>query len=122
MHPPHLDGGGAPGPGLHFDQLRAACELPAAQTRSGLAVLRDIIDENSWPPLIYIRADGYLFTADPDLLEAYEVGRVHMLLTEVRRLVTSTIGPNAKLAPDDKRVRYMVVQLNSFEANLDLIA
>lgn len=108
--------------GLHFPQLRIACELSPAQVRSGLAMLRDIITEMGWPPLVHSRADGYMFTADPDELEQYEVAKVHEKLTEVRRLITATVGPHAKLAPDDKRVRHMITQLNSVESTLDLIA
>ncbi|MFD6286325.1 RacP protein [Streptomyces sp. NPDC060205] len=108
--------------GLHFPQLRAACELTPAQTRSGLAMLRDLITERGWPPLIYTRHEGYQFTADPVELEIYETARVRVLLTEVRRLVTGTIAPHATLAPDDKRIRHIVTQLNAVESTLDLIA
>lgn len=96
--------------GLHFSRLRAACELTPSQTRSGLAMLRDLISERGWPPLIYTPHDGYQFTADPVDLEVYETARVRVrvrvLLTEVRRLVTGTIAPHTVLAADDKRVRH----------------
>ncbi|WP_052862896.1 transposase [Streptomyces niger] len=35
-------------------------------------MLRDIITKMGWPPLIWTRDDGYLFTADPAHLESYE--------------------------------------------------
>lgn len=60
--------------GLHMPQLMRATELTRSQVRSGLAMLRDTIAQNGWPPLIYTRADGYQFTADGDILQAYEVG------------------------------------------------
>ncbi|MGW0771122.1 hypothetical protein [Streptomyces sp. NPDC002676] len=47
---------------------------------------------------------------------------MHVLLTEVRRLITGTIAPHAALAPDDKRLRHIVAQLNPVESTLDLIA
>ncbi|MFE9538151.1 hypothetical protein [Streptomyces sp. NPDC006691] len=72
--------------------------------------------------MIYSRADGYQFTADPNELETYETARVHVLLTEVRRLITGTIAPHAALDPGDKRIRRIVAQLNSVESTLDLIA
>jgi hypothetical protein len=46
-----------------------------SQVCSGLAMMRDIITKKGWPPVIYTRADGYQFTADPDDLEAYETAR-----------------------------------------------
>ncbi|WP_245238459.1 cell division control 45 family protein [Streptomyces roseochromogenus] len=108
--------------GLHMPQLMRATELTRGQVGSGLAMMRDTITKKGWPPVIYTRADGYQFTADPDDLEAYETARVHVLLTEVRRLITGTIAPHAALDPDDKRLRHIVAQLNSVESTLDLIA
>lgn len=108
--------------GLHMPQLMRATELTHSQVRSGMAMMRDIITQKGWPPVIYTRADGYQFTADPDELESYETARVHVLLTEVRRLITGTIAPHAALDPEDKRIRHIVAQLNSVESTLDLIA
>ena len=109
--------------GLGFPQLLSACELSRHQGQDGLAMLRDIISERGWPPLIYSRAEGwYVFTVDPDELAVFEGSRLRELLTEARRLLSATIGPHAAAAPEDKRVRYMVTQLNSVEATLDLIA
>ncbi|MFJ6699834.1 RacP protein [Streptomyces sp. NPDC091272] len=108
--------------GLHMPQLTRATELTCGQARSGLAMMRDIITTKGWSPVIYTRADGYQFTVDPDELEAYETARVHVLLTEVRRLITGTIAPHAAVDPQDKRVRHIVAQLNSVESTLDLIA
>ncbi|MEV0323062.1 RacP protein [Streptomyces sp. NPDC050658] len=86
------------------------------------AMLRDIITQRGWPSLIFSRLDGYVFTADGDELERFEVSRIHELLTEARRLTTATVAPHAALAPDDERVRYIVTRLNAVEATLDLIA
>ncbi|MGW1278870.1 RacP protein [Streptomyces tsukubensis] len=109
--------------GLEFPQLGAACELTPSQVRSGLTMLRDTVTELGLPPLIYSRREGwYVFTIDPDELEVFEVGRIRELLTEARRLMTATVSPHAAAAPDDKRVRYIVTQLNAVEATLDLIA
>lgn len=46
--------------GLEFSQLLVACELSRHQARDGLAMLRDIITECGWPPLIYSRQEGWL--------------------------------------------------------------
>ncbi|MFE3526884.1 RacP protein [Streptomyces sp. NPDC059161] len=108
--------------GLHMPQLMRATELTRSQVHSGMAMMRDIITKKGWPPVIYTRADGYQFTADPNDLESYETARVHVLLTEVRRLITGTIAPHAAVDPEDKRVRHIVAQLNSVESTLDLIA
>ncbi|MBC9718898.1 RacP protein [Streptomyces sp. TRM66268-LWL] len=108
--------------GLHMHQLMRATELTRSQVQSGMAMMRDIITKKGWPPVIYTRADGYQFTADPNELESYETARVHVLLTEVRRLITGTIAPHAALDPQDKRIRHIVAQLNSVEPTLDLIA
>ncbi|MFD5074595.1 RacP protein [Streptomyces sp. NPDC058371] len=108
--------------GLHTPQLTRATELTGSQVQSGMAVMRDLITKRGWPTVIYTRADGYQFTADPNELETYETARVHVLLTEVRRLITGTIAPHAALDPEDKRVRHIVAQLNSVESTLDLIA
>ncbi|MFE7076921.1 RacP protein [Streptomyces sp. NPDC057620] len=108
--------------GLHMPQLMRATELTRSQIRSGLAMLRDIIAKKSWPPLVYTRVDGYQFTADGDVLQAYEVGVVREKLTEIRRLITGTVTPHSALAPEDKWVRHIVAQLNSVESTLDLIA
>ncbi|MER5951188.1 RacP protein [Streptomyces sp. NPDC001904] len=109
--------------GLDFPQLLAACELTRYQARDGLAMLRDLIAERGWPPLVYSRLEGwYIFTADPDELESYEVLWVRGKLTQVRRFITSTLAPHAQLTPEDKRVRFMVTQINAVEATLDLIA
>ncbi|MFE3270340.1 RacP protein [Streptomyces sp. NPDC059215] len=108
--------------GLHMPQLMRATELTRSQVRSGLAMLRDIIAQKGWPPLVYTRADGYQFTADGDVLQAYEVGVIREKLTEIRRLITGTVTLHAALAPEDKWVRHMVAQLNSVESTLDLIA
>lgn len=43
-------------------------------------------------------------------------------LTEIRRLMTSTVLPHAALDPDDRWIRHIVAQLNSVESTLDLIA
>ncbi|WP_037897631.1 hypothetical protein [Streptomyces sp. NRRL S-920] len=44
--------------GLHIPQLLAAWELSQRQAEDGLAMLRDIITEMNWPPLIWTRVDG----------------------------------------------------------------
>jgi hypothetical protein len=108
--------------GLHMPQLMRATELTRSQVRSGLAMLRDTISKKGWPPLIYTRADGYQFTVDGGVLQAYEVAVIREKLTEIRRLITGTVTPHAALAPEDKWVRHMVAQLNSVESTLDLIA
>lgn len=108
--------------GLHMPQLMRATELTRSQVHSGMAMMRDTITKKGWPPVIYTRADGYQFTADPNELEIYETARVHVLLTEVRRLITGAIAPHAALDPQDKRVRHIIAQLNSVESTLDLIA
>jgi hypothetical protein len=108
--------------GLHMPQLMRATELTRSQVRSGLAMLRDTIAQKGWPPLVYTRADGYQFTVDSDVLQAYEVGVIREKLTEIRRLITGTVTPHAALAPEDKWVRHMVAQLNSVDSTLDLIA
>ncbi|MDF3141430.1 MULTISPECIES: RacP protein [unclassified Streptomyces] len=108
--------------GLHMPQLIEATELTRSQVRSGLAMLRDIIADNGWPPLVYTRADGYQFTIDGDVLQAYEVGVVREELTEIRRLITGTVTPHAAAAPEDKWVRHIVARLNSVESTLDLVA
>ncbi|MFG3254779.1 RacP protein [Streptomyces sp. NPDC048172] len=107
--------------GLHTPQLLAACELSRRQAQDGLAMLRDIITEMNWPPLIWTRVDGYQFTSDGDELERYEVAWLRVKVTEVRRFITATLAPNARLPPDDKRVRVLVTHLTSVEATLDLI-
>ncbi|MGW1940667.1 hypothetical protein [Streptomyces goshikiensis] len=43
---------------MSFDWLVRSSELSARQARSGLACLRDTIAEQSWPTLIWTRADG----------------------------------------------------------------
>ncbi|GLF95197.1 DUF6192 family protein [Streptomyces yaizuensis] len=58
----------------------------------------------------------------PDLLRAYELAVVRQRLTEIRRLMTSTVLPHAALDPDDRWIRHVVAQLNSVESTLDLIA
>ncbi|MFI1677353.1 RacP protein [Streptomyces sp. NPDC020607] len=108
--------------GLHTPQLLAACELSRCQAEAGLAMLREIITEMNWPPLIWTRVDGYQFTVDGDELERYEVAWVRVKVTEVRRFITATLAPNARLDPTDKRVRHIVTHLASVEATLDLIA
>ncbi|MGW6360129.1 RacP protein [Streptomyces sp. NPDC055092] len=108
--------------GLHMPQLMRATELTRSQVHSGMAMMRDTIPKKGRPPVIYTRADGYQFTADPNELETYETARVHVLLAEVRRLITGTIAPRAALDPQDKRVRHIVAQLNSVKSTLDLIA
>ncbi|WP_434026096.1 hypothetical protein [Streptomyces graminofaciens] len=62
---------------LHMPQLMLATELTCSQVRSGLAMLRDVIAKKGWRPLFCTRADGYQFTADGDVLQAYEVGVIH---------------------------------------------
>lgn len=108
--------------GLHTPQLMRTTELTRSQVQSGMAMMRDITTKKGWPPVIYTRADGYQFTADPNELESYETARVHVLLTEVRRPITGTIAPHAALDPEDKRIRHIVAQLNSVESTLELIA
>ncbi|WP_405987845.1 RacP protein [Streptomyces sp. NBC_00986] len=107
--------------GLHMPQLARASELTRGQVCSGLAMLRDLIGQKGWPPLIYARADGYQFTADV-VLQSYEPAVIHEKLTEIRRLITGTVTAHAALAPQDKWVRRIVAQLNSVESTLDLIA
>ncbi|MGB8946888.1 MAG: RacP protein [Streptomyces sp.] len=108
--------------GLHMPQLTRATELTRGQVCSGLAMLRDLIGQKGWPPLIYTRPDGYQFTADGDVLQSYELAVIHEKLTEIRRLITGTVTAHAALAPQDKWVRHIVAQLNSVESTLDLIA
>ncbi|MER5950333.1 RacP protein [Streptomyces sp. NPDC001904] len=109
--------------GLEFPQILAACELTRSQVRDGLAMLRDQIAEQDWPPLVYSRRDKwYFFTADPDELESYEVMWVRARLTQVRRFINGTLIPHTRLAPDDKRVRFINSQITAVESTLDLIA
>ncbi|EMF01162.1 RacP protein [Streptomyces mobaraensis NBRC 13819 = DSM 40847] len=108
--------------GLLFPQLVRASELSPSQVRAGLAVLRDMIAENGWPPLIWTRADGYKFAAQSGELEAYERSVISEKLTEIRRLISGTVAPHAALHPKDKWVRHIVAQLASVESTLDLIA
>ncbi|WP_321170638.1 hypothetical protein [Streptomyces sp. Je 1-369] len=56
-------------------------------------MLRDSITDRGWPPLVLSGLAGYMFTADPDELEHYEVAEVREKLTEVRRLLTATVAP-----------------------------
>ncbi|MFI1177288.1 RacP protein [Streptomyces melanogenes] len=108
--------------GLHMPQLMRATELTRSQVQWGMVMMRGIITKKGWPLVIYTRADGYQFTADPNELENYEMARVHVLLTEVRRPITGTIALHAALDPEDKRVRHIVAQLDSVESTLGLIA
>lgn len=52
--------------GLHMPQLMRATELTRSQVQAGMAMMRDVITTKGWPPVIYTRADGYQFTADPN--------------------------------------------------------
>ncbi|MFB6564764.1 RacP protein [Streptomyces sp. NPDC056400] len=107
--------------GLLFSQLTPASELSPSQVRSGLAALRDIIAENGWPPLIWIRADGYLLGAERAALEAYERAVLTEKLTEFRRFITGTVAPHAAAHPGDKWVKHIIAQLNSIESTLGLV-
>ncbi|MFJ8470260.1 RacP protein [Streptomyces swartbergensis] len=107
--------------GLLFPQLTRASGLSPSQVRSGLAALRDIIAENSWPPLIWTRVDGYQLGAERAALEAYERAVLTEKLTEFRRFITGTVAPHAAAHPGDKWVRHIVAQLNSIESTLDLV-
>ncbi|MFF0515533.1 RacP protein [Streptomyces sp. NPDC004250] len=103
--------------------MLVACELTRSQARDGLAMLRDQIAQQGWPSLVYSRRDKwYIVTADPDELESYEVMWVRARLTQVRRFINGTLIPHTKLAPDDKRVRFINTQITAVEATLDLIA
>ncbi|WP_052869766.1 hypothetical protein [Streptomyces niger] len=109
--------------GLGFSRLLTACELPPSQARDGLAMLRDQIAEAGRPPLVYSRRDKwYLFTADPNELESYEIFWVRVKLVQARRFINSTIIPHTRLAPDDKRVRLINTHITAVESALDLIA
>ncbi|MER6328266.1 RacP protein [Streptomyces sp. NPDC001034] len=104
--------------GLTFLQPVRSGELSPSQTRAGLACLRDIITERSWPPLIRTLKDGYQFCADPEQLQAYEVAVIRGKLTEIHRFITGT----AALQPKGRWIKHLNTQLNSVESTLDVIA
>ncbi|WP_043478253.1 hypothetical protein [Kitasatospora sp. MBT66] len=108
--------------GLTFDQLGRASKLSKSQVRSGLACLRDIIAERGWPPLIWLRADGYLFCSDTTQLQLYEVAVMREKLTEIRRFITGVVAPHAALQPKGRWIKHLNTQLNSVESTLDMIA
>ncbi|MGP4085567.1 hypothetical protein [Streptomyces sp. KR55] len=66
-------------------------------------------------------ADGYQFSGDPEVLRKYEIGKIHVRLVEVRRLITGTVAPHAALHPNDKWIAYVVTQLAAVESTLDLL-
>ncbi|MCY0946557.1 RacP protein [Streptomyces antarcticus] len=108
--------------GLTFDQLVRASALTRSQARSGLACLRDIITERGWPPLIWLRAEGYKFCSDPVELQFYEVAVIREKLTEIRRFLTSVVAHHATLQPKGRWIKHLNTQLNSVESTLDVIA
>ncbi|MDH6522913.1 hypothetical protein M2163_000581 [Streptomyces sp. SAI-135] len=83
-----------------------ATELTRSHVRSELAMLGDTIATKGWAPLVYTRLDGYPFTADGDVLQAYEAGVVRVKLTEVRRMITGTVTPHAVPRPGSLRRAY----------------
>ncbi|GAA2966986.1 RacP protein [Streptomyces enissocaesilis] len=107
--------------GLSFQQLVRASGLSTSQVRAGLAMLKDIIAENGWPPLSCNRADGYQLGAPRDVLEAYERSVISEKLTEFGRFIKATILPHADAHPGDKWIKHIVAQMNSIESTLDLI-
>jgi hypothetical protein len=108
--------------GLTFVHLVRSSELTPSQARAGLACLRDIIAERSWPPLIWTKKDGYRFCTDTDELQAYELAIVREKLTEIRRFITAVVGPHAALQPKGRWIRHLNTQLGSVESTLDIIA
>ncbi len=86
---------------LTFVRLVRSSELTPSQARAGLACLRDIIAERSWPPLIWTKKDGYRFCTDTDELQAYELAIVREKLTEIRRFITAVVGSHAALQRRD---------------------
>ncbi|MFF9899221.1 RacP protein [Streptomyces longispororuber] len=107
--------------GVHRPQLLRATSLTSSQARSGLATLRDQIATRGWPPLVWTRAEGYLFPTDPDLLHLYEVAVFRRQLTELRRFLTAVVLPHAAHDPEDRWLRVALAQLNAMEASLGLI-
>ncbi|MFF3350962.1 RacP protein [Streptomyces sp. NPDC002779] len=107
--------------GLSFQQLVRASGLTPCQVRSGLAMFKDIIAENGWPPLSWTRADGYQLGALKDVLEKYERSVISEKLTEFRRFLTATVLPHEQAHPGDKWIKYLVAQVNSIESTLDLM-
>ncbi|MFF9773388.1 RacP protein [Streptomyces sp. NPDC013978] len=97
-------------------------ELSPHQVRAGLACLRDIIAERSWPPLIWSRRDGYRFCSEPSELQAYEIAVIREKLTEIRRFITAVVAPHAALQPKGRWIRHLNTQLSSVESTLDVIA
>jgi len=108
--------------GVEMPQLMRSTERTLSQTRSGLAMLRDVIAKMGRPPLRYSRADGYQYTSDPVELQEYEVRVVRQILTLIRRLITGTVIAHAALYPEDRWVRHLVAQLKAVETLLDNIA
>jgi len=108
--------------GLAFPQLMSVCELSRHQVRSGLGALRDICAERGWPPILWNRAKGYRFSADADELEAWERAWAGVKTIQIRRMVTGTLAPHAKLFPKSRWVKYMLAQMTAVESALDMIA
>lgn len=65
-------------------------------------LIRRLIAENGWPPLIWTRADGYQLGAERAALEAYERAVLTEKLTEFRRFITGTVAPHGAAHPRDK--------------------
>ncbi|MFC4507803.1 MULTISPECIES: RacP protein [Streptomyces] len=108
--------------GMTLTRLMASCELSRWQARQGLAMLRDLCAERSWPPVIYSRDLGYHFCASEDELEEWERAWLSEKLTQFRRMLTGTIAPHLALFPKSVWAGYLSDQMKAIESNLALAA
>ncbi|WP_030681288.1 hypothetical protein [Streptomyces rimosus] len=105
--------------GLQMRQLVAATRLRPSQVQRGLGHLRDVGAAEHLTPIIWRRADGYLFSDDPADWIDYEKRMFRQLLNRLVRVITGTLDPHLARFPDDEWAQLAVAQLTGVRATLD---
>jgi hypothetical protein len=104
--------------GLQTRQLVAATRLTVSQVKRGVAHLRDVGAAEHLTPIIWRRADGYLFSEEPADWIEYEKQQFLHILHRLTRMITGTLDPHLARYPDDEWAQLAAAQLTGVRATL----
>jgi hypothetical protein len=108
--------------GLTLRQLVSATRLSAYQVRKGILWIKEVAATEHLTPITYTAKDGYRFPTESADWTLYERSQFAAALTRISRLLSGTIAPHALKFPDDRWAQFVLSQVSSMVALLDMLA